>query len=960
MNVAVGFDFWVKSNEMARDGDEGLEGWRTGVAMVGDDGPMPLDMAPDATDEDGKSSFAYAITDPANMLPATFAVAVAEVAAAPCVRYLVSDQPDQCEMWEQSAPLVHTHTGLELPPGADDDPIDLGPIRITYTTQALYVGAHRELDDRTGYTDYIGIGDGDARPMGSGVDEIEVSLMVPDDRGRLVPFEYDDDMDDETDDVEATMTVGSSGMVVFRHIPADTEVTVVADAGNDMMIVPDDRASMEIDAFGGQLDDYPDGKIVGAFGEGDSGARADVWLCPLWRLDHENPNDNCSTFAYKWATGTISGTITNLREDDDATISLTPVNSNDDYEDDLADDMEVTAGANGVAEYSFMGVADGRYMVTLEANEGSWTEKESDVLSVMHDEDNDEEDYTGDSATADLSATDLRGVIRGRIANNYNMRPGVTSGESRAGVMVNLHAASAPIRSGINRGRRTAGSSVLATAETDGDGVFMFEGLQVGKFYFLRTVDTDLYTAVRSGDFSMPNQRSTHTVTHALARAALPPAEGTEPAIPEWDYHTSTATGLGSTDTDGAHNFVLLYKDAEVDGAVSDPSLRAAHSRSVVELHLCRTTDQELDADGNVTTAATGCDDFEGTVAEADVDDDGNWDVDGIREGIYEVLVDLPAGYVNVSATGTETTTDAGFFSRQLVTLTGARADAATEMFHIKDRNAGSESALTSVTVDAATCGTTGFDATSNTSNQCGHDMAGSFAVVVTASTGAVVRLSNLGDDDDVSTSSMRSFRVNNGRTSIVTLDDPGSEAFFVHVRSEDGYQTNGSAGLNNASTNGFTLRRNADVRAGMVTIRWSGGIIELDRRELGLHPGNPDGETGDLQGLTTIRVTVTGADGTDADVPITALTVEAASVTTGFGVVTWEDYVATETTHCDGGITGTAGDITVPNSTSSVVGRDGVCFRITDSDGDATNVDANTANTRDYLLIVTRGRNAS
>ena len=161
-------------------------------------------------------------------------------------------------------------------------------------------------------------------------------------------------------------------------------------------------------------------------------------------------------------------------------------------------------------------------------------------------------------------------------------------------------------------------------------------------------------------------------------------------------------------------------------------------------------------------------------------------------------------------------------------------------------------------------------------------------------------------------------------------------------------------------ATEGFTLRRNADVRAGMVTLRWSGGIIELDRRELGLHPGNPDGETGDLQGLTTIRVTVTGADGTDADVPITALTVEAASVTTGFGTVTFEDYVSTETTHCDGGITGTTGDITVPNSTSSVVGRDGICFRITDSDGADTNPDANTANTRDYLLIVTRGRNAS
>ena len=58
----------------------------------------------------------------------------------------------------------------------------------------------------------------------------------------------------------------------------------MADAGSDMMIVPDDRSTREIDAFGDQLDDYPDGKMVGAFGDG-SGARADVWICPLWRLD---------------------------------------------------------------------------------------------------------------------------------------------------------------------------------------------------------------------------------------------------------------------------------------------------------------------------------------------------------------------------------------------------------------------------------------------------------------------------------------------------------------------------------------------------------------------------------------------------------------------------------------------------------------------------------------------------
>ena len=74
---------------------------------------------------------------------------------------------------------------------------------------------------------------------------------------------------------------------------------------------------------------------------------------------------------------------------------LTPVNSNEDYADDLADDAEITAGTGGAASYSFTGVADGRYMVTLEAKAGSWEEDETKVLSVMHDEESEDEDYTG-------------------------------------------------------------------------------------------------------------------------------------------------------------------------------------------------------------------------------------------------------------------------------------------------------------------------------------------------------------------------------------------------------------------------------------------------------------------------------------------------------------------------------------------------------------------------------------
>ena len=78
-------------------------------------------------------------------------------------------------------------------------------------------------------------------------------------------------------------------------------------------------------------------------------------------------------------------------------------------------------------------------MVTLEANAGSWPENKTGVISVMHDEDNKAEDYTGavvSGTSTALSATDLRGVIRGRIANDsqfrYPSRPDAATSPGRA------------------------------------------------------------------------------------------------------------------------------------------------------------------------------------------------------------------------------------------------------------------------------------------------------------------------------------------------------------------------------------------------------------------------------------------------------------------------------------------------------------------------------------------------
>ncbi len=883
VNIAVAFDFWVKSNETARDGDMGLGGWSTMVYMgdpdaddakplmvMGEDGEMVnATMPTDTTKGDnlGKSSFAYAV-DP-TMLPAMFTVMAGE------------DQDGAMgEAWEQGDALTHTHTGLELP---SDDMLDLGALRVTFTTQAIYVGVHRELDDRTGYTDYIGVGDGDARPEedGSAVDKIGITLMTADSRGRLRVLEYDHDADPDTPDKKAEGTADHTGIVSFANIPADEKITVVADEGSGMVIVPDSRSSREIDAYGDQLDDYPDGKIVGAFGEG-SGARPDVWLCPLQRQE-----DKCSTYAYKWATGTISGEITGLRRGDKATLTLTPVNSNDDYADDLADDQVVTKGS-GAAEYSFTGVADGRYMVTLEAKAGSWGEDETGVFEVEHEESSEDDDYTGDSDSEDLSATDLRGVIQGRIANDVNGNGSLTSDESRAGVMVAIYTAKKVGGSGATKGNYVPDEVVAdengdpKMAETDDDGVFTFEGLVKDDMYFLKPQPTDLYVAVRNGnpDIGKTAEKETDVVMHALATAGLPPRAGTEPETPSWDYNTSTANDVES------NSFVLLYKDGEVEGSVMDPSLRAAHSRAVVELRLCRDftpyDDNDSPADLSDDTAAN-CDDYaDENGVDASVDARGNWSRGGLREGVYEVVVDLPAGYDHVNKSGTaasdanpssDPVVPESYFTVQFVELMGGRADDGTETFYIKDRNAGSGAAFTSLEIDgtacvAATGGVRCFDGTNVQNND--HDDA-TISVEVEASDDAIVRLSSSGTNPRPRGTGTYSVAVANGEATDVTLP-AGAREFFIHVTAEDGYANNMPSGGGNVES--FTVRRDADVRLTSLTLAWTGNSIELDRDALDL---DPDGEVGYAQGTVPLGdIVVTGIPAAQSVVTVSGVAMNA------------------------------------------------------------------------------------
>ena len=705
LNTAVNIQFWVKSNMDARGGDMGLEDWATEYCM-----PMADDAA--TTDEDesvvctGEDATFTAMTDADGEAMLTDEEGkgtlsfTADVANLPAMVYVraaddQSDKLDYGEAYEQTDALMHSHDGLILPadndPSMNTDELDKGPVYITYTTQSIYVGAHRELDDRTGLTDYIGVGDGDARPSGHAKGKIEVRLMQADERGRLEQYTYDHDNDPETDDEDAEATFSDAATVRFKYVDATAKIVVVADAGSKMTIVPDDRSAREIDAYGDRLDDFPDGIMAGAFGD-NSGGRPDVWICPLQR--QEDATKNCSTFAYKWEDGTIDGAVGGLQEDDeDVVVALAPVRSNDDYSSDLADDTEIDFDEDGPTEYSFDGIADGKYVVVLEGREGKWQADSTAVITIAHDESTSGGDFDTGAAehtAKNLSATQLRYAIQGMVGNDRSdPANSLSRSETRSGVTLNLHYASAGSRSAAIRGRRKALGAVMdadgeaMTAETNSDGVYEFTGLRSDTVYVVAAVSEEGRYKVVRGRGSLQAKSDDNMFSQAVVSAAAhDPEFPGEAASPSWDHATGAMSVGGSAD------FALLFEDATVEGVVSDPSADKAHQETMVELHRClEAPDGPGVTDGDVNICGSLVPGW--PVVTAEVDEDGDWFVEDLLEGHYEVTLDLPQGFVNSDEDGGTGSGGTGYYDSQVASLIdGARTSDDTETFHIVNRRA--------------------------------------------------------------------------------------------------------------------------------------------------------------------------------------------------------------------------------------------------------------------------------
>ena len=287
VNVQVNFQWSVKSNETAKDGDDFLGGWAANNGEEpDDDGFMAYN---DTTDEiTGLAKFSDRLEVPDAIAGKTYTVMLAEAQV---------DSVTGKERWIQSDAKWHTHDPLLLPDAERRN--DLDPIYVTWTTQSLTLGVYREADDVEGYTNYrSALPSGDVRPDSAVGKAMTVELLARESgTNRLRRHKWDGN--------EGYASFDANGMVTFTGIDADVELTVRYRPGNDRIQM--DYGYDEIETFGADLDR---GVTLGAFG-GMSGGQPEVRMCSASDATNADATSDewCATFAYQWNTGTVYGTV---------------------------------------------------------------------------------------------------------------------------------------------------------------------------------------------------------------------------------------------------------------------------------------------------------------------------------------------------------------------------------------------------------------------------------------------------------------------------------------------------------------------------------------------------------------------------------------------------------------------------------------------------------------------------
>ena len=615
LNQGVNFQWRIKSNETAKDGNEFLAGWK-----------VVMGMDTIATGADGKGS--YSGTAALGATPDTYTI-MADTTQA--------DTLTMGEEWVQSDALVHTHDPLKLPAMNTAAINDLGTIYVTYTTQRLTLGVYREADDVEGYTDYrSALPRGDHRPASGVAREMTIELRARDSNDRLQRYTWDPHPMTGEDRKEGYSAVGADGMVTFTGIPADAELTVGFHVGSsDRMQV--DYGYDEIKVFG---DDLNIGPTLGAFGD-MSGGQPDVRICSASDAarDDATSDDWCATFGYQWMTGKVSGTV-GTQSGHEVVIEAETGHGA------TGDDKKT--GTDGA--YSFTGLQDGEYSATA-SDAGDYTVNGAPTqegLVVYHDEYEDDKDtlttYVGTSGAATASWTTKQGglSIMGYVGNDLvdavGDRDQVFRGdEAIEGVKLQL-------MTGVRRSFTTGqyfGGRVVATTTTNARGLYSFEDLQAGS-YQVRAVSAGTYWAVRSFGRNY-NYSGPVSADEYPTPGSGNFAEG-DHALPAWVYYDNVSTNnsirvtddkgtTATTDDVSANlvNFALVWGDGSVSGRVNN--LGGSNGNIDMRVYQC------LDFDADDFCGRGNPIGYRGPI-ELTTGSNGSYSVGGLTEGTYSIVIE--------------------------------------------------------------------------------------------------------------------------------------------------------------------------------------------------------------------------------------------------------------------------------------------------------------------------------
>ena len=660
LNHRATFRYWVKNIETEAGGGEAQEGWQTEVRTHPS---LSGFQAPKASDKRGMVSHTdmVDITD----LPAMFYVrlAVEGQGMAHNEEYMGTPDPSEDASMEsakvgdekgESNLLAYQFDGLTMP----GDTTDLGAIMLEFTTQTLKVGVHYERDHIPGF-DNQNFQSRDARANAART-SIKIRLMTQDEYGTLRNWEYPDD---SPSSLTTTMprSPGVDGIVNFNKLPAKTAFVVSADV--DDRDVHQIYGHRDLDTFmGSRRATISRGMYsVGSFGE-DGGTGPVVNICPLAL---KSGIENCSTFGFGYKNNVVTGTIVPLT---DRSVSALPnkdtlrvtlkalagggsgsstVKVYDMADDDATeDDMGATVNV-----WFFNNVADGRYEVSVpRSDRGYWRwPTGTDTITVTANDG----DGTGESVSVvdsgvggtTMNITYLKTSIAGTVANYTNDDLSATAGSAPFTVQSSQTVEGAVLT--LYKVPTTGKAMAVGTTKTDSRGTFEFDDLEEGTYYVQGDTTSTTYDLRATN--TRPINKSPNLITTAMTTSYT-----SGNSLPRWSYGdtdgtaTTSATAQIVLDTETDADFVVLFKDGEVNGTVTRLGTTASTATDTIGFRGVPVVLQRCgdipDITGNFTPCPRSGIDPAFTPRRMLAGADGGYRFTGLREGVYHVVLDL-SGY---------------------------------------------------------------------------------------------------------------------------------------------------------------------------------------------------------------------------------------------------------------------------------------------------------------------------